>query len=119
MSLKFEQFVEARFEYMTCFLAGGMVEGGDKHLSLSKKVLGLVSKQLHFVPSMDCNAARRLLAMTSSSSLLETDRQELMCRLNDKVDLDESTDASSLASASSASQISPQLWPREFVGYYL
>ena len=78
MSLKFEQFVESRFEYMTCFLAGGMVEGSPKHNELSKMVLDLVSKQLHLVPSIDCTAARRLLAMTSSSSLLETDKQELM-----------------------------------------
>jgi len=86
-----------------CYVAGGVAEGSDRHRELSKKVLDSVSKQLQFVPSIDCTAARRLLAMTSSSSLLDTDKQELMCRLNDKVDLDESTDASSLASASSAS----------------
>ena len=57
MSQKFEQFVQSRFEYMACFLDGGMIEGSIKHHEISKKVLDIVSKQLHFVTSMDCNAA--------------------------------------------------------------
>ena len=44
MSLKFEQFVTSRFEYVQYFIAGGMIEGSDHHRSLSKKVLDLVSK---------------------------------------------------------------------------
>jgi hypothetical protein len=103
MSLKFEQFLAPRYEYVECHIAGGVDVDSVRHRELSKKVLESVSKQLHFVPSIDCTTAARLIARTSSSSLIETDKQELMCRLNDKVDLDESTDASSLASASSAS----------------
>ena len=62
-----------------------------------------MSKQLHVVPSIECNAARRLLAMTRSSSLIGTDKQELMCRLNDKVDLGEMTDDPSPVLSSSGS----------------
>ena len=111
MSLKFEQFVESRFEYMTCFLAGGMVEGSPRHNELSKKVLDLVSKQLNFVPSMNCNAARRLLAITSSSPLIGTDKQELMCRLNDKVDMEACVDASSPEPSSSVTTSSGSAGP--------
>ena len=78
MSKKFEQFVESRFEYLKCFLAGGMAEDGPKYHQISKKVLATVSKQLHFVPSMDCNAARRLLAITSSSPLIGIDKHASM-----------------------------------------
>ena len=111
MSLKFEQFVESRFEYMTCFLAGGMVEGSPKHNEIWKKVLETVSRQLHFVPSMDCNAARRLLAITSSSPLIGTDKQDLMCRLNDKVDMEAGVDASSPEPSSSGSTSSGSAGP--------
>ena len=103
MSLKFEQFVVSRFEYVQCFIAGGMIEGSDSHRALSKKVVDLMSKQLHFVPFIERTAAQRLLAITSSSSLIDTDKQELMCRLNDKVDLEACTDAASLGPSSSVS----------------
>jgi hypothetical protein len=103
MSVKFEKFVASRSEYLECFLAGGLIEGSEKHLTLSKKVLDMVSKQLHFVPSIECTVARRLLAMTMSSSLIGTDKQELMCRLNDKVDLEEMTDGPSPLLSSSGS----------------
>ena len=111
MSQKFEQFVQSRFEYMACFLAGGMIEGSIKHHEISKKVLDTVSKQLHFVTSMDCNAAKRLLAITSSSPLIGTDKQELMCRLNDKVDMEASVDTLSPEPSSSGSTSSGSAGP--------
>ena len=103
MSEKFEQFVVARFEYLSCFLAGGMVEGSSKHNELSKKVLDTVSKQLHFVSSMGIDTAKRLLSKTSLSPLISTDKQELMCRLNDKVDMEADVGASSPEPSSSGS----------------
>ena len=103
MSLKFEQFLGSRHEYVQCHIAGGVDVDSVRHRELSKKVLDCVSKQLHFLPSIDCSTAARLIARTSSSSLIETDRQELMCRLNDKVDMEADVGASSPEPSSSAS----------------
>ena len=57
MSLKLEEFVISRFEHMRCMLDGGMAEGGDKHNLMSKKVLQLVTSQLHNIKNIDCVAA--------------------------------------------------------------
>ena len=111
MSEKFEQFVVARFEYMECFLAGGMVEGSPKHHELSKNVLGLVSKQLHFVSSIHIDTAKRLLSKTSLSPLISTGKQELMCRLNDKVDMEADVGASSPEPSSSVTTSSGSAGP--------
>ena len=87
MSVKLEEFVISRFEYMQCMLAGGMEEGSDKHNAMSKKVLALVTSQLHNIKEIDRLAANRLIAGISSSPMNGADKQLLMCSLNEKVDL--------------------------------
>ena len=73
---------------------GGMAEDGVEHNKLSKKVYDLLLKQLHFIASIECTAAQRLMEMIRQSPLVGLDKQELMCRLNDKVDLCALEDAS-------------------------
>ena len=87
MSAKLEEFVISRLEYMQCMLAGGMEEGSDKQNAMSKKVLTLVTTQLHNIKEIDCLAANRLIASISSSPMHGADKQQLLCSLNEKVEL--------------------------------
>ena len=96
---KFEHFLVSRCEYMRCFIAGGVTQGSEPHVALSKKVLGMASKQLHVMPSVDCETASRLVDIATSSMLIPADKHELMVRLNDKVDLAAGVVASSARSA--------------------
>ena len=86
---KFEHFLVSRCEYLRCFIAGGVCQGSEPHVALSKKVLDMASKQLHFMPSVGCETARQLVDIVTSSMLTPADKHELMVRLNDKVDLEE------------------------------
>ena len=87
MSVKLEDFVISRLEYMQCMLAGGMEEDSDKHNAMSKKVLTLVTTQLHNIKAIDCHAAQGLIAGISSSPMNGADKQQLMCSLTEKVNL--------------------------------
>ena len=51
----------------------------------------MASKQLYFMPSVACETASQLVDIVTSSMLTPADKHELMIRLNDKVDLEEST----------------------------
>jgi len=114
---------------------------------MSKKVLVMLMKQLHFVASLECTAGQRLMKLIRKSPLVGLDKQELMCRLNDKVDLcaledsglaasgnsglaasgsgEPSPDAIAIASPakknkdSSRAQNYPQLWHCEIVELHL
>ena len=91
--MKFEQFMEGKCEYLRCFLAGGGVcEGSEAHLSLSRKVLAVAAKQLHFVGSVDSTTASRWVDIVTSSMLTPEDKSDLLNHLNDKVDLEVSVD---------------------------
>ena len=91
--MKFEQFMEGKCEYLRCFLAGGGVcEGSEAHLSLSRKVLAVAAKQLDFVASVDSTTASRIVDIVTSSNLTPEDKSDLLNHLNDKVDLEEPTD---------------------------
>ena len=92
-TMKFEQFMEGKCEYLRCFLAGGGVcEGSEAHLSLSRKVLAVAAKQLHFVGSVDSTTASRWVDIVRTSMLTPADKHGLIIHLNDKVDLEESVD---------------------------
>ena len=92
-TMKFEQFMESKCEYLRCFLAGGGVcEGSEAHLSLSRKVLAVAAKQLHFVGSVDSTTASRWVDIVTSSMMTPEDKRVLLNHLNDKVDLEESVD---------------------------
>ena len=92
MTMKFEQFLVSKCEYMRCFVSGGVCEGDGAHLSLSNKVLVVVAKQLHFVGSVDSTTASRWVDIATSSMLTTADKRDLLTHLNDKVDLEESVD---------------------------
>ena len=102
-TMKFEQFLVSKCEYMRCFVAGGVCEGSGAHLSLSNKVLAVVAKQLHFVGSVDSTTASRWVDIVTSSMLTPADKHDLIIHLNDKVDLEESVDDQNPGGPSSGS----------------
>ena len=101
MSSKLEEVANSRFEYIECMLDGGVAAGSAKHTEMSKKVVDLIMKQLHFVDSIECTAGRRLMKVIRKSPLVGLHKQELMCRLDDKVDLSAIEDSGLAASDTS------------------
>ena len=92
-TMKFEHFMGGKCEYLRCFLAsGGVCEGSEAHLSLSRKVLAVAATQLEFVASLNTTTATRIVDIVMSSNLTPDDKNDLLNRLNDKVDLEESVD---------------------------
>ena len=87
MSSRLEELAKSRFEYKECMLDGSMAADGVDHNKLSKKVHDMLMKQLHFIASIECTAADRLMKMIRKSPMVCLDKQQLMCSLNDKMDL--------------------------------
>ena len=91
---KFEDFLVSRCEYLKCVVVGGVVPGSKPHVTRSKEVLDMASRQFTFVGVVDCTTASRLVAIVTSSQMMPEDKHELIVRLNVKVDLDECADGS-------------------------
>ena len=100
---KFEDFLVSRCEYLKCVVAGGVLPGSKPHVTLSKQVLDMASRQLNVLGVVDCTTASRLVDIVTSSTMMPEDKHELIVRLNVKVDLDECADGSNPGGPSSGS----------------